>query len=246
MCCDRYGIGLRALGCTLIALKMQRDTIPKTVHASNRWQQEHAVSSTDDLVKPRCPTLSSIYTGNENTYQLQAQWNELNNPAAIYMDALETSLSCSAHDADGKIECPTCGCELLCLATSVAEDNEDLRTECTGDESSSESPPEKKAAKKPTPAKKPAVDRSATPRGLKRFKPGVTQVKEIRKAIRVEMLACIPGWNRARARAVIDAHPSGTLREIMGSPLGHLACIKIGQSSTLGTELAQALQLVIE
>ena len=133
-----------------------------------------------------------------------------------------------------------------CLATSVAEDNEDLRTECTGDESSSESPPEKKAAKKPTPAKKPAVDRSATPRGLKRFKPGVTQVKEVRKAIRVEMLACIPGWNRARARAVIDAHPSGTLREIMGSSLGHLACIKIGQSSTLGTELAQALQLVIE
>lgn len=140
----------------------------------------------------------------------------------------------TAGDADrGSVECPTCGCELLCLATSDKEDGEDRELSPT--------PPSKRKAEE-----KAEKDRKRPPRGLKRFKPGVTKVKEVRKAIRVEMLACIPGWNRLKARKVIDAHPTGTLGEIMQSSLGQLARIKVGQSATLGTSLAEALQFVVE
>ena len=41
----------------------------------------------------------------------------------------------------------------------------------------------------PVPRKRKAARQPTAPRGFKRFNPGVTQIKEIRRAIRVEMIA---------------------------------------------------------
>ncbi len=57
--------------------------------------------------------------------------------------------------------------------------------------------------------------------------------------------AGIPGFNRAKAQAVVDYHAGGTISEIMGSTIGELARIPLGRM-TLGVPLAQALTFVIE
>jgi len=169
--------------------------------------------------------------------------------ARVHIDEMEipqvSTMNCSTQqpcDAGGRVECPTCGSELLRIANAAREQD--------GEEEENEEPdpsPPPTAATKSKAVEKPKTARKKPePRGLKRFKPGVTSVKEVRKAIRVEMLACIPGWNRTKARCVIDAHPTGTLGEIMGSTLGQLARVQISQSTTLGTELAQALLFVVE
>ena len=147
----------------------------------------------------------------------------------------------SSFDADGRVECPTCGSELLRIAHADREQECETELHCEPGLSPPTAATKSKAVEKPKTARK-----KPEPKGLKRFKPSVTSIKEVRKAVRVEMLACIPGWNRSKARYVIDAHPTGTLGEIMDSTLGQLARVKIGQSTTLGTELAQALLFVVE
>ena len=76
------------------------------------------------------------------------------------------------------------------------------------------------------------------------LKPGICHFKAVRRTVRAEMLAQIPGMNRAKARAVIDALPNGTLSAIMALPSGELAAISVG-SGRVGTDLAQALKKVV-
>ena len=60
--------------------------------------------------------------------------------------------------------------------------------------------------------------------------PGITKVKAVRKAIRISMLKCIPGFNQVKAQAVVEAFPAVTLGEIMDASLEELASIGHGQS----------------
>lgn len=76
------------------------------------------------------------------------------------------------------------------------------------------------------------------------LKPGVTHFKSVRRVVRVEMLAKIPGMNRAKALAVVEALPDATMSAIMDLTCGELAAVNVG-NSCLGAELAQALKKVV-
>ena len=58
------------------------------------------------------------------------------------------------------------------------------------------------------------------------------------------MLAKVPGMNRAKAKAVVEALHTNTLSAIMAAPSSELAAISVG-GSRLGADLAQALKRVI-
>ena len=76
-------------------------------------------------------------------------------------------------------------------------------------------------------------------------KPGLTHFKEVRRLVRVEMLARIPGMNRAKAGAVVARLPNRTMSAIVSLPTGELAAIPVGTSGSLGPDLAQALKKVV-
>ena len=132
-------------------------------------------------------------------------------------------MSCTVHDScDGQedITCPTCGTSILALISN------------TGD-GESVTPPQK-VIKKPQIAPKPRVA----------LKPGVVRLNAVRKAVRIEMLKCIPGFNKARASAVVETYP--TLEKMMEAEVEDLACIEVGESDMIGIPLAVALKLVIQ
>ena len=68
-------------------------------------------------------------------------------------------------------------------------------------------------------------------------KPGIVKHKAVRKLVRVEMIAKIPGFNRPKARAVVESYP--TLTEIINTPLELLAL-------DIDYPLAEALKRVIQ
>ena len=75
------------------------------------------------------------------------------------------------HDAENdRVDCPTCGTAII-PATGIEDDIDEVERDT------------------PAPRKRKAVRQPTAPRGFKRFNPGVTQIKEIRRAIRVEMIA---------------------------------------------------------
>ena len=77
-------------------------------------------------------------------------------------------------------------------------------------------------------------------------KPGLTHFKEVRRLVRVEMLARVPGMNRAKARAVVETLPNRTFSALMALSSGELAAIPVGTGGArLGPDLAQALKKVV-
>ena len=87
------------------------------------------------------------------------------------MEAAEVGDSHDGHDAaNDRVDCPTCGTAII-PAAGIEDDIDEV-------ERDTPAPRKRKAARQPT-----------APRGFKRFNPGVTQIKEIRRAIRVEMIA---------------------------------------------------------
>ena len=69
---------------------------------------------------------------------------------------------------------------------------------------------------------------------------------------RQEMIATIPGWNRARARAVLDACQDGTFAEVVSLSSNELARILVAgepglaKDTELKTDLVKALKRVIQ
>ena len=133
--------------------------------------------------------------------------------------------------------CGTCGLPLAPLLVGADDDDKD-----TGD-TESEADIRPAPQPQPTARKQPAKVANVKPRRAA-LKPGICHFKAVRRTVRAEMLAQIPGMNRAKARAVIDALPNGTLSAIMALPSGELAAISVG-SGRLGTDLAQALKKVV-
>ena len=79
---------------------------------------------------------------------------------------------------------------------------------------------------------------SKTPRKYKeKPRPGIVKDEAVRRLVRTEMIARIPGFNRPKARAVVAAYP--TLGAIRKTPFEVLAM-------EFGQPLAEALKLVIQ
>ena len=74
--------------------------------------------------------------------------------------------------------------------------------------------------------------------------PGETELPEVRKAIRIEMLAKISGCNRATATAVVATFPNLTFSKIMTSSVDELANIQM-KSRTVGHERDTAIKNVV-
>ena len=106
---------------------------------------------------------------------------------------------------------------------------------------------------KPSPAPQPAPAVVPTrPSKRPRAKPTIVHSKAVRRAVRQEMVACIPGWNRARARAVLDACQDGTFAEVVSLPSSELARILmagepgLAKDTELKADLVKALKRVIQ
>lgn len=85
-----------------------------------------------------------------------------------------------------------------------------------------------------------------------RLRPGVVHAKAVRKVVRQEMIACIPGFNRARARAVVEAFPNSTFTEIMSASPSELSSVLAAAEKTLVKDselrsgLVKALRRVLQ
>ena len=105
---------------------------------------------------------------------------------------------------------------------------------------------------KPSPAPQPAPAARPRPAKRPRVKPTIVHSKVVRRAVRQEMIATIPGWNRARARAVLDACADGTFAEVVGLSSNELARILVAgepglaKDTELKTDLVKALKRVIQ
>ena len=97
----------------------------------------------------------------------------------------------------------------------------------------------------PAPAPPPVAKQAKATARRPTPKPGLTHFKEVRRLVRVEMLAQVPGMNRARARAVVERLPNRTMSAIIALPTGELAAIPVGSGKSLGPDLAQALKKVV-
>ena len=129
--------------------------------------------------------------------------------------------------------------------------NDDGMGEEPCDENLDEDSPKEQT--KPSPAPKPAqAVRPAKPSTRPRAKPTIVHSKAVRRAVRQEMIACIPGWNRARARAVIDACMDGTFAEVVSMSSNELARILVAaepgltKDTELKADLVKALKRVIQ
>ena len=143
------------------------------------------------------------------------------------------------HSVVGEdLVCGTCGSRLAHLLIGVDDDDKDS-SDATSDAADTRPAPQPQ----PTARKQPAKVANVKPRRAA-LKPGITHSKAVRRAVRVEMLAQIPGMNRSKARAVIEALPTGTMGSIMALSRGELGSIPVG-SGRLGTDLALALKRVV-
>ena len=137
--------------------------------------------------------------------------------------------------------CFTCGSKIAPLIV-FGEDGVDEAADVSEShpETSTPPPPPPPPPKHPPAAKQAkATDRRPTP------KPGLTHFKEVRRLVRVEMLARVPGMNRAKARAVVERLPTNTMSAIMALTSGELASTSLGGGSRLGPELAQAIKRIV-
>ena len=136
--------------------------------------------------------------------------------------------------------CFTCGSKIAPLIV-FGDDGIDEAADVSESLPDTATPPPPPPPRQPPVAKQAkAAVRRPTP------KPGLTHFKEVRRLVRVEMLARIPGFNRARARAVVERLPNQTMSAIIALPTIELAAIPVGTSgASLGPDLAQALKKVV-
>ena len=75
--------------------------------------------------------------------------------------------------------------------------------------------------------------------------PDTTKLSEVRRAVRIELLAKIPGCNRAIATAILAVFPNSTFSRIVTAPDDELANIQVGRK-TLGRERAAAVKRIVK
>jgi hypothetical protein len=90
--------------------------------------------------------------------------------------------------------------------------------------------------------KEPAPPKQRKPRHVPA--PGVTKIPEVRRAVRIECLAKIPGCNRPIAAAILAVFPTSTFSRITAASVDDLANIQI-RHKTLGRERASAIKNVV-
>ena len=126
------------------------------------------------------------------------------------------------------LTCPTCGSQIGPL---LGVDNESI-ADTTSDADGAK------------PARKPALKAKLKPRRAKP-KPGLLHFRAVRQAVRIEMLARVPGMNRPKARAVVEALPGATMSAIMRISVEDLADIEVGDEEQLGDDVALALKRAV-
>ena len=152
---------------------------------------------------------------------------------------------------DEDLTCAVCGSSLIhMIHVAGNDDGVGSQEEPHDDIECNEVPPEQakpSRAHQSAPAAKPT-------RSCKRprAKPTIVHSKVVRRAVRQEMIATIPGWNRARARAVLDACQDGTFAEVVSLSSNELARILVAgepglaKDTELKTDLVKALKRVIQ
>ena len=129
-------------------------------------------------------------------------------------------------------ECPTCGTLIDPLLPSV---NTELDLDTEKDE-------EATAKKEEPPKPKAATARRARAPNVKQ---NIVRLKAARQLVRRNMLACVPGIGLVKAKAIIDAFPTGTLLEIMNSDASTLKGLGNGRSKVT-SEDAAAIKRVLQ
>lgn len=156
--------------------------------------------------------------------------------------------------ASEELTCAMCGSSIVHMIQVARNDDQvDSRceshggattTEANADEHEAE-PARARRAKTPHKPTKPSTKRA-------RPKPAIVHSKAVRRAVRQEMLVCIPGFTRARARAVLDASKGGTFAEIVARTPEQLAHVLVAAEPGLAKDpelkasLAKALKRVIQ
>ena len=111
-----------------------------------------------------------------------------------------------SSEAGEDLTCSVCGSSLLPMI-EVAGNSDGLESH-TGDRNDHVDEVNQAVPVEPGSASR-AAKPSRSTKSL-RPKPSIVHSKAVRCAVRVEMLACIPGFNRARARALMGASQDGT------------------------------------
>lgn len=145
------------------------------------------------------------------------------------------NMSCVEHGARTLL-CPECGSDMLALGHSK-KTKEEQQEQGAEQQQLPASPMKRKA--EGLPEKSPVARKP-------RLEPCATQQASVQIEVRVKMIACIPGFNHKKAKAVVDYFPHGMLGDIMDAGDEELACIPVGKSSLLGLELAKALSRVVQ
>lgn len=95
-------------------------------------------------------------------------------------------------------------------------------------------------------------EKSSKPTRRVRLKPTITRSTAVRRAVRQEMIACIPGFTRARAQAVLDASEDGTFAGLVSLSSEELCRVLVAaepalkRDSELRADLVKALKRVIQ
>ena len=95
-------------------------------------------------------------------------------------------------------------------------------------------------------------EKSSKPTRRVRLKPTITRSTAVRRAVRQEMITCIPGFTRARAQAVLDASEDGTFAGLVSLSSEELCRVLVAaepalkRDSELRADLVKALKRVIQ
>ena len=93
---------------------------------------------------------------------------------------------------------------------------------------------------------------SSKPVRRARLKPTITRSIAVRRAVRQEMIACIPGFTRARAQAVLEASEDGAFEGLVSLSSDELCRVLVTaepalkRGSELKADLVKALKRVIQ
>ena len=152
------------------------------------------------------------------------------------------------------LTCAVCGTSLIPILQVVG--NNDGATESQREvhdhhelNMAEESPAEGQVETSPT--RQPDKS-SSKPVRRARLKPTITRSIAVRRAVRQEMVACIPGFTRARAQAVLDASEDGTFEGLVSLSSDELCRVLVAaepglkRDSELKCDLVKALKRVIQ
>ena len=149
------------------------------------------------------------------------------------------------------LTCVVCGSSLIHMIHVAGNDDGVGSLEGLHDDTEANEVSQEQAKPSPAPQPVPAA-KPTRPAKRPRAKPTIVHSKTVRRAVRQEMIACIPGWNRARARAVLDACQDGTFAEVVSLSSNELARILVAaepglaKDSELNADLVKALKRVIQ